>query len=222
MERNANRIKREMSRELPKAVSVATREFPHIRRMRDERYPHEIATIMPGEYFVSQVPMIVRTVLGSCVSACVRDPLSGVGGMNHFMLPVPAGDGRSDSWGASARYGCYAMELLIGEILKRGGCRDRLEVKVFGGGRIYDSHLDIGAANVAWVLNYLERKGFRPVTTDLGDLYPRKIYYFTESGRVLLKKTDRLESRTIFEREERYQAFLRQRRAARSCCSEGR
>lgn len=188
-------------------------EFPHIRRMRDERYPHEIASILPGEYFVSREPMIVYTVLGSCVSACVRDPLAGVGGMNHFMLPVPGGDGRSDSWGASARYGCYAMELLVNEILKRGGHRDRLEVKVFGGGKIYDSSMDVGAANAAWVLNYLEREGFRPVTADLRDLYPRKVYYFTESGRVLMKKIERIKNRTIFEREARYQSFLRQGQA---------
>ena len=201
-----------MSDPMPPSASPGI-EFPHIRRMRDDRYPHEIASILPGEYFVSREPMIVYTVLGSCVSACVRDPLAGVGGMNHFMLPVPGGDGRSDSWGASARYGCYAMELLVNEILKRGGHRDRLEVKVFGGGKIYDSSMDVGAANAAWVLNYLEREGFRPVTADLRDLYPRKVYYFTESGRVLMKKIERIKNRTIFEREERYQSFLRQGQA---------
>jgi chemotaxis protein CheD len=186
-------------------------EFAHIRRMRDERCPHEIASILPGEYFVSRDPIIVYTVLGSCVSACIRDPLLGIGGMNHFMLPVPKGDSRSDPWGESARYGCYAMEVLINEILKRGGHKDRLEVKVFGGGKICDGMLDVGAANAAWVLEFLEREGFRPITTDLGDVYPRKVYYFTESGRVLMKKIERIKNQTIFEREERYQASLRQR-----------
>ncbi len=188
-------------------------EFAHIRRMCDARCPYEVASILPGEYFVSQAPMIVYTVLGSCVSACIRDPVAGVGGMNHFMLPTPKGDGRSDSWGESARYGSYAMELLINEILKRGGLKSRLEVKVFGGGKIYNSTMDVGANNAAWALDYLEREGLRPITADLGDLYPRKVYYFTESGRVLMKKIERIKNRTIFEREERYQSFLRQGQA---------
>ena len=187
--------------------------FAQIRRMHDPRCPYEIASILPGEYFVSQDSMIVYTVLGSCVSACIRDPLLGIGGMNHFMLPAPKGDGRSDTWGESARYGSYAMELLINEILKRGGHRSRLEVKLFGGGKIYDSAQDIGAINAAWALEYLEREGLQPITTDLGDIYPRKVYYFTESGRVLLKKLERIKNRTIFEREEQYQASLRQRQA---------
>lgn len=188
-------------------------EFAHIRRMRDPRCPHEVASILPGEYFVSRESMIVYTVLGSCVSACIRDPLLGIGGMNHFMLPAPKGDGPSDSWGESARYGSYAMELLINEILKRGGHKSRLEVKLFGGGKIYDSALNVGANNAAWALEYLEREGLQPITTDLGDLYPRKVYYFTESGRVLLKKIERIKNRTIFEREEQYQTSLRQRQA---------
>jgi chemotaxis protein CheD len=187
--------------------------FSHVRRVRDERFPHEIASILPGEYFVSREPMIVYTVLGSCVSVCVRDPLLSIGGMNHFMLPVPRGDGRADSWGESARYGCYAMELLINGILKCGGHKDRLEVKVFGGGRIYEGGMDIGALNATWVLEYLERDGLRPVTADLGGTYPRKVYYFTESGRVLLKKIERIKNRTIFEREEQYQATLRERQS---------
>ena len=88
--------------------------------MRDTRFPHEIAAILPGEFFVSPDPMIVYTVLGSCVSACVRDPFARVGGMNHFMLPKPK-DAGMDSWGESTRYGSYAMESLINGILKRGG-----------------------------------------------------------------------------------------------------
>ncbi len=88
--------------------------------MRDSRFPHEIAVILPGEYFVSHTPMIVYTVLGSCISACIRDPVTGVGGMNHFILPAPKGEGGSDAWGVSARYGSYAMELLVNELLKRG------------------------------------------------------------------------------------------------------
>lgn len=181
-----------------------------IRRMYDPRFPHEIACILPGEYFVSDEPMVVYTVLGSCVAACIRDPLLGIGGMNHFMLAAPKGDGRFDSWGASGRYGSYAMELLINEILKRGGLKSRLEVKLFGGGKIYESAQNVGADNAAWALEYFQREGLQPTTTDLGDIYPRKVYYFTESGCVLLKKIERLKNRTLLEREEQYQASLRQ------------
>ncbi|MCP9473560.1 MAG: chemoreceptor glutamine deamidase CheD [Nitrospira sp.] len=189
-------------------ASVEGEDFRHIRRMRDDRFPYEIAAIMPGEFFVSRAPMIVYTVLGSCVSACIRDPVVGVGGMNHFMLPEPK-DGANDSWGETTRYGSFAMESLINEILKRGGMRSRLEIKLFGGGRIYEGNIDIGARNVEWVLNYLKVEGFQPVKVDLGDVFPRKVYYFTDSGRVLVKKIERLKNRTIMEREQEYAAQLK-------------
>lgn len=184
-----------------------TDEFAHIRRMRDARFPYEIATILPGEFFVSREPMIVYTVLGSCISACIRDPAIGVGGMNHFMLPEPK-DGSRDSWGESTRYGSYAMESLINEILKRGGLKSRLEIKLFGAGKIYEGNIDVGARNAEWVLAYLKTEGLAPVKTDLGDVFPRKIYYFTDSGRVLMKKIERIKNLTIVERETQYAAKI--------------
>jgi chemotaxis protein CheD len=189
---------------------IDTDQFAHIRRMRDHRFPHEIASILPGEFFVSKDPMIVYTVLGSCISACIRDPIAGVGGMNHFMLPEPNEDG-NDSWGESTRYGSYAMESLINEILKRGGMRNRLEVKLFGAGKIYESHIDVGANNAKWVIGYLKNEGLETVKTDLGDVFPRKVYYFTDSGRVLMKKIEHIKNKTIFERENEYAAKIKQR-----------
>lgn len=177
--------------------------FGHIRRMRDARFPHEIAAILPGEFFVSASPMIVYTVLGSCISACIRDPVVGVGGMNHFMLPKPK-EGGNDSWGESARYGSYAMESLINEILKLGGIKNRLEVKLFGAGKIYEGKIDVGARNAEWVLGFLKTEGLTPIKSDLGDIRPRKVYYFTESGRVLMKKIERLKNKTIQDREQEY------------------
>lgn len=181
--------------------------FAHIRRMRDHRFPHEIASILPGEYFVSATPMIVYTVLGSCVSACIRDPVAGVGGMNHFMLPQPK-QGGNDSWGESTRYGSYAMESLINDILKRGGHKNRLEVKLFGAGRIYEGNIDVGARNAEWVLEYVRTEGLVVSKTDLGDVLPRKLYYFTESGRVLMKKIERVKNQTIVNRERDYASKL--------------
>lgn len=188
---------------------IDTDQFTHIRRMRDIRFPYEIASILPGEFFVSKEPMVVYTVLGSCISACIRDPVAGVGGMNHFMLPEPKESG-SDSWGESTRYGSYAMESLINEILKRGGIRSRLEVKLFGAGKIYEGNIDVGANNVAWVTQYLESEGLPVVKADLGDVFPRKVYYFTDSGRVLMKKIERLKNRTIVERETEYSVRITQ------------
>lgn len=189
-------------------VETEGERFRHVRRMRDSRFPHEIAAILPGEFFVSEGPMIVYTVLGSCISACIRDPVAGVGGMNHFMLPEPK-DAATDSWGESTRYGSFAMESLINEIIKRGGVRSRLEIKLFGGGRIYEGNIDIGARNIEWVLNYLKVEGFQPLKADLGDVFPRKVYYFTDSGRVLVKKIERLKNRTIMDREQEYAVKIR-------------
>lgn len=186
-------------------------QFAHIRRMHDHRFPHDIAAILPGEYFVSDQPMIVYTVLGSCVSACIRDPLVGVGGMNHFMLPKPKEAG-TDSWGESTRYGSYAMESLINEILKRGGVKSRLEIKLFGAGRIYEGNIDVGARNAEWVLEYIKTEGLKACKTDLGDILPRKIYYFTESGRVLMKKIEKVKNETIAAREREYASRIQEKK----------
>lgn len=186
-----------------------TETFSHIRRMRDSRFPHEIASILPGEFFVSREPMIVYTVLGSCISACIRDPLAGVGGMNHFMLPAPKEHSSGDGWGGeSTRYGSFAMEQLINEILKRGGSRARLEIKLFGAGKIYEGNIDVGARNTEWVLHYLKVEGYRLAKSDLGDVFPRKVYYFTDSGRVLMKKIERIKNHTIQDREHDYERRL--------------
>ncbi len=190
-------------------------DFAHIRRMRDNRFPHEIASILPGEFFVSREPMVVYTVLGSCISACIRDPVAGVGGMNHFMLPEPKEHQSGDSWGGeSTRYGSFAMESLINEILKRGGLKSRLEIKLFGAGKIYEGNIDVGANNATWVVEYLKSEGLATVKTDLGDVFPRKVYYFTDSGRVLMKKLERVKNRTIVDRENEYAAKIKQREQA--------
>ena len=187
-------------------------QFVHIRRMNDSRFPHEVASILPGEFFVSREPMVVYTVLGSCISACIRDPIVGVGGMNHFMLPEPKAHQSGDHWGGeSTRYGSFAMESLINEILKRGGLKNRLEIKLFGAGKIYDGNIDVGANNAKWVIEYLKSEGLATVKSDLGDVFPRKVYYFTDSGRVLMKKIASVKNQTIHERESEYAAKIKQR-----------
>ena len=189
-------------------ASSGLMDFGHIRRMQDTRFPYEVAVILPGEFFVSREPKVVYTVLGSCISVCLRDPIMGVGGMNHFMLSAPTSENALDRWVESGRYGSFAMEILINEILKRGGKKERLESKVFGGGKIYDGTMDIGAKNAAWALDFLEGEGIPLAKADVGDVCPRKVYYFTDSGKVLLKKLDSVTANAIAQEEKQYRDKL--------------
>jgi chemotaxis protein CheD len=170
------------------------------------------AKILPGEYYVTREAEAVNTVLGSCISACLRDPETGVGGMNHFMLPEDNESG-SGSWnaadgGASTRYGSYAMERLINELLKLGARRERLEVKLFGGGRILPSMTDVGLRNIAFAKSFLKLEGLTIAAQDLGDVFPRRVLYFPQSGRVLLKHLRAVESTVIAQSERNYRHTL--------------
>jgi chemotaxis protein CheD len=172
-------------------------------RYYDRNFQVEAAKILPGEYCVSDQGMLLVTVLGSCVAACIRDVDAGVGGMNHFMLPD---DGGRDTLGSSARYGTYAMEVLINQLFKMGARRNRLEAKVFGGGAVLASlsSSNVGARNAEFVLDYLKTEKIPVVAKDLLDSYPRKVYYFSETGRVLVKKLHRVHNETLFSRERDY------------------
>ncbi len=176
-------------------------------RYFDRKFGLEAAKILPGEYFVSRDEALLVTVLGSCVAACIRDVDSGIGGMNHFMLPD---DGGKNSVGSSARYGTYAMEVLINHLLKLGARRNRLEAKVFGGGAVMASlsSSNVGARNAEFVLDFLKTEKIPIVAKDLLDSYPRKVYYFPHSGRVLVKKLHRVHNETLFSRERDYKTRL--------------
>lgn len=176
-------------------------------RYYDRNFQIEAAKILPGEYFVTHQGMLLVTVLGSCVAACIRDVDSGIGGMNHFMLPD---DGGRETVGTSARYGTYAMEVLINHLLKLGARRNRLEAKVFGGGAVLASlsHSNVGARNAEFVLDFLKTEKIPVVAKDLLDSYPRKVYYFPDSGRVLVKKLHRVHNETLFNRERDYKSRL--------------
>lgn len=173
----------------------------------DRRFNTDAAKILPGEYYVSSRGELLVTVLGSCVAACIRDCDSGVGGMNHFMLPD---DASRDTVGNSARYGTYAMEVLINHLLKLGARRHRLEAKVFGGGAVLSSlaSSNVGVRNAEFVLDFLKTEKIPIVAKDLLESYPRKVYYFPETGRVLVKKLHRVHNDTLFNREKDYKARL--------------
>jgi chemotaxis protein CheD len=195
-----------------KRLPAALAGFERINRYWDPMHAMFAAKLLPGEYYVTREDEGIVTVLGSCVSACIRDPLMKIGGMNHFMLPVNQNDPSSGKWGgdvdASTRYGSFAMERLINDILKNGGARKNLEIKVFGGGKILAHMTDIGRRNIDFVRRYIVTEGFRIAAEDLGDIYPRKIYYFPVTGKVRQMKLRSLHNNTIVEREAAYQKEL--------------
>ncbi len=190
--------------EPPKAL----RGFESIRRTWHHAYQKFGARIMPGEYYVTSNDELIATTLGSCISACIRDPELGLGGMNHFMLPFKDGD--SIAGGASYRYGNFAMEHMINDILKNGGRRERLEVKVFGGGNVLPSMTAVGTKNAKFVTEYLQTEGFKITSQDLGGAYPRKVIYFPNTGKVLMQRVamTRRDEEEITKREIEYRNSL--------------
>ncbi|MDX1694629.1 MAG: chemoreceptor glutamine deamidase CheD [Ketobacteraceae bacterium] len=191
------------------------RGFSHINRYWDKRQGVYAAKILPGQFYVSREGEMVVTVLGSCISACIRDPVNRVGGMNHFMLPIqrnnmsPSGVASltPGSVSEAARYGNWAMEYLINEILKNGGERGNLEVKVFGGGKVLShmNQIDVGKQNIDFVRLYLEQEGFRVAAHDVGGPFPRKVLYFTDTGSAKVRKLRSVSNETVYEREVSYQ-----------------
>ena len=144
------------------------------------------ASIGIGGVYVSQDPCVVRTVLGSCISVCLRDPISRVGGMNHFMLP----DSHSTE-GECTRYGVHAMEMLINACMSKGAERSRLEAKVFGGGHVLKTSMgpsSVPQRNIAFTLQFLELERIRILSKDLGGLAARSVFFFTDTGQVLIKR----------------------------------
>lgn len=175
----------------------------------DRNFECDTAKILPGEYYFTGKPMLIVTVLGSCVAACVRDRVSGIGGMNHFMLPDGGGD-LNNPTSASMRYGAYAMEVLINQLLKAGARRENLEAKVFGGGNVLRgfTSMNVGERNAQFVRDYLHTENIRIVAEDLNDVHPRKVYFFPATGRVLVKKLKQLNNYTLVRREQDYASRL--------------
>jgi chemotaxis protein CheD len=169
--------------------------------------------VQPGEFYATDRDVAIVTVLGSCVSACMRDRENGIGGLNHFMLPRGTDDGPLS---ASARYGVNAMELLINELIRMGARRSRLEAKVFGGGNMLEgcTTLNIGQANAQFVTQFLSAESIPVVGSDLEGEGSRKVFFFPATGRVLVRGIHRGENRGLAEREARYGARLAELPAA--------
>jgi chemotaxis protein CheD len=174
---------------------------------------HTVAKLLPGDYYVTREDEVLDTVLGSCVSACIRNPRLGIGGMNHFMLPRPTGHG-NDTWesidGRATRYGSASMEQLINSILRAGGTRADLEVKIFGGANVMSALSDIGMHNITFVRDFLRQEGLSVVSEDVGDTCPRHVQYFPMSGRARVRHLTMRQSQTVASHEQRYLRGLQQ------------
>ena len=150
----------------------------------DAHFRNEAVKVLPGEFFVFDEDILIMTTLGSCIAACLWDREKRVGGMNHFLLP----DGGSG--GDSGRYGSFAMDQLIGELVKRGATRSTLEAKVFGGGAVISgmNTINVGERNTAFVLEYLRTERITVVSKDVLDIYPRKVCFLPQSGKAMVKR----------------------------------
>ncbi|WEZ84428.1 chemoreceptor glutamine deamidase CheD [Rhizobium sp. 32-5/1] len=138
--------------------------------------------VIQGEFkVVSDPDVVLSTILGSCVSACMRDPVAGVGGMNHFLLPGSAE--AMASGGDATRYGVHLMELLINGLLKKGARRERLEAKIFGGAKTIARFSNVGEQNALFARQFLMDEGIQIVGESTGGEHGRKLEYWPLSGR---------------------------------------
>ena len=190
-------------------------EFEHIKRYVDKQRQIIVAKILPGEFYVTKQDEAISTVLGSCISACIWDDKMGIGGMNHFMLPIKGDSFGAQGWQSdnsyTCRYGLWAMEYLINEILKYGGSRNNLKVKLFGGGQVIASmSSDVGAKNIQFAQEYVENEGLKVIGSDVGGPWPRKVLFFPSTGKALVKKIQATHNDTIQRRELQYRDSLEQ------------
>jgi len=198
-------MKIRVARAMDGDASARSRASPLV--YRDAQLNKDVIKILPAEFFVTDQPVGLMTVLGSCVAACLRDPLAGIGGINHFMLP----DGDTSD-GTPARYGLHAMELLINELIKAGARRERFEAKVFGGGNVLKGFTTtpVGTRNAQFVSEFLRDEKINVVAKDLGGIHPRKICYFPNTGKAMVKLLPHAHDDAVAAEESAYKERLRQ------------
>ena len=171
----------------------------------DPRIDARVFKLLPGACRVGAGGGVIATLLGSCVAACLYDPEAGIGGMNHFLLPDAGPADRTEALLSSgARYGVFAMESLINELLAAGARREQLRVKLFGGARVLPRLSDVGRRNIDFARNFVSVEGLTLVGEDLGGEQPRKLIMYPESGRVLVRRLPQVESRTIAAADTHY------------------
>ncbi len=170
----------------------------------DHHFQYNAVKVLPGEYFVSDGNIVIMTVLGSCIAACLWDSRAHVGGMNHFMLPEGAGD---DGFG---RYGSYAMELLINEMLKSGARRESMQAKIFGGAQVMSNFttMNVGERNTKFVIDYLQTERIPLLSQDVLDIYPRKVCFFPATGKAMVKRLAHAHPEQLVPNEQRGNAAV--------------
>ena len=167
----------------------------------DAHFKNDAVKVLPGEFFVHDEDILVMTTLGSCIAACLWDRERRIGGMNHFLLPDAGSAGSSGADGG--RYGSFAMDQLIGELVKRGANRSTMEAKVFGGGAVISgmNSINVGERNTAFVLDYLRTERITVVSKDVMDIYPRKVCFLPASGKAMVKRLARANTEALAAQE---------------------
>ncbi|GLX76822.1 putative chemoreceptor glutamine deamidase CheD 1 [Thalassotalea insulae] len=196
------------------SLTTCLPEFSHINHYWDKERASVVAKILPGEFYMTKDDILIATTLGSCIAACIWDKSLGIGGMNHFMLPLIEKEAHEVEWGQrgltsdATRYGNFAMEHLINLILKCGGRRINLRAKLFGGGKVLKQMSDIGQKNIEFARQYLAQENIVLESADLGDCFPRKVLFHPKTGKAFVKKLNNLHNDTIVKREFDYRNHI--------------
>jgi chemotaxis protein CheD len=178
--------------------------YDNTNRYYDQVNEVTVVKVFSGDcYVTAEAGEMMVTILGSCIAACIRDPIAKVGGMNHFLLP-----GEDKNALESLRFGAFSMEQLINEILKLGGKKERLEVKIFGGANVIKSSALIGTKNIEFVKGFLKDESLKISVEDVGEDMPRRVHYYPDSGRVMMRKLRRKEDKKIVDEELEYEHQL--------------
>lgn len=192
-------------------------EFKQVNHYWDKQRDMVVAKILPGEFYMTTKNVAIATTLGSCISACIWDERTRIGGMNHFMLPLTNKEAHEVNWGSrdkttdATRYGNFAMEHLINCILRVGGRKENLRAKLFGGAKVLNQMSDVGQQNIDFAIAYLEQEEIMVESSDIGNIYPRKVIFEPCSGRAFIKRLDNLHNDTIIRREIDYRSQLNQK-----------
>jgi len=192
-------------------------EFMQVNHYWDKQREMVVAKILPGEFYMTTKNVAIATTLGSCISACIWDDRSHIGGMNHFMLPITNKEAHEVNWGQrdkttdATRYGNFAMEHLINAILRSGGRKINLRAKLFGGAKVFKQMSDVGQKNIDFALAYLKQEEIVIESSDTGDFSPRKVIFEPCSGRAFIKRLDNLHNDTIIRREKDYSSQIYQK-----------
>ncbi len=173
---------------LNRIASSHIKGFEHYKKYYDNALKSDVVKISPGDCYITDQDEVITTVLGSCISACIRDVRMGIGGMNHFMIPIKCPHTSNPEQDMDMRYGTYAMERLINDIYKYGGMRKNLEIKLFGAGNVLAGSGNVGEKNIKFVRDFIHIEGYKITSENLGGDNPRKINYSPMTGRVMMKK----------------------------------